>query len=230
MSNDRNPTNSEGVLRRQSEYNAFIVWYGTPSNYRGLESSKLTKLGLREEYHELMSIKTHSEFAAKYDVNRDTLTDWKKRTHFNSDLKTFVDRTIFQNFYSRVATSFTLKTIESGDAARMMAWMKMFAGHIEKVETDININDSVNVESILDGADIMDIVTAKLVKSGRISKDRLKEIASEVEDVNFEELPSQQQYDFTTMSETTEKVEEIKVDEDIKSKLAKSLAKIKKRK
>lgn len=230
------PHNSERELKHKSEYNAFVTWYSIPAQFRGLPSDKLVQLGIDEVHHELMKIKTQVQFAEKYKLNRDTLTDWKKRSHFDNDLKNQVDRAIFQKFYTRIVHAFSMKTIEHGDAQRFTAWMKMFAGHTEMV--DVNINEEINVNGadVLEGQSIMDLVFARLKSSNRIkSQEQLDELESEIEDVSFVDLPSQNQYDFDKIqaehSKKAKEPEPKKVDSDnVKSKLAESLKKLQSKK
>ena len=50
-------------IHRQAEFLKFAIWYGTPRQFREIETQK--------------------EFAISIGVNQDTLTDWKRHPEFN---------------------------------------------------------------------------------------------------------------------------------------------------
>jgi|GEM_PF-2152458 len=67
-----NPKESEKdpIIIKKGDYRAFIKFYSLPSIYRQ------GKYGYR----------TEQDFAKKYNLCQDTLTDWKKRKEFNNDV------------------------------------------------------------------------------------------------------------------------------------------------
>lgn len=232
MNQGLTPTNPERELKKRNEYEAFVLWYSLPTNFRGLDDAQLKEMGVEEEHFDILKIKTQGEFAKKFRVGKDALTDWKKRSHFDKDIKNLVDKELFQKFYAKVMYAFTMQTIKYGDAQRFMTWMKMFAGHTEVVDVNINEEININGNSILEGQSIMDVVMARLKHSGRIENEsQMKEIASEIEDVKYEELPSQNQYDFDSIASkqtpnAPERVEDNIDTDQVKNKLAESLKKL----
>jgi len=215
-----NPNQSKVKIRKINEYKAFVMWNSIPKIYRGLTKDELIKLGIEEQFHELLEIGTNSEFAKRFGLSNDTLTDWRKLPQFESDIVNTVDRSTFQEFYARIVREFTLKTIEYGDAQRFVIWMQKFAGHIERFQSSpIDAQDDKDVVLPDDGTNIMKLVLNDIANNRGITDEEMKSIMGEMDDeVVVEELPSQQQYDF-------DKIEKMHRDKAAAKKSAESLPK-----
>jgi len=75
MSDKQPPIKTENEPYKSSEYFKFIQWFALPMNER----------------EEIYGCKTQAQFAMKYDVHPDTLSDWKKRDDFDKRIQKIRD-------------------------------------------------------------------------------------------------------------------------------------------
>ncbi len=226
----KNPNESESTglvgIIKVHEYNSFVKWMSLPANMRGLDTKQLEELHMEDSDIELLSIKTHTEFAKRFGVSIDTLTDWKKKAAFQENMGDSVRKAIFEKFFARVAYAFTNQTIRHGDAARVQAWMQLFAG---EPQGEITIETKITGANELTPDEIANMVSIRLKRTRGID-------VIPVEDVEHEEmLPSEQEYDFEKIEKQHRDNGEVEVkdtngtaDDESKAKLRAALSKVNK--
>ena len=65
---------------REREYQLFLIWQILPQEVRELGIAYLDQEGITDQHiRELAGIKTQKEFAQKYGLHQNTITEWKKR-------------------------------------------------------------------------------------------------------------------------------------------------------
>jgi hypothetical protein len=73
------PKQSEFQPVKEEEYELFLIWRTMSRPMKELGIPYLDQLGINDEkIRELAGIRNQNEFAAKYNLSIDTLTDWKK--------------------------------------------------------------------------------------------------------------------------------------------------------
>lgn len=80
----RNPkkTESEVVFNpyKGQEYRMFLIWRSLPVTLRGISEEDAESRGVKDpEIMELIQLRTMGDFAERFGISRDTLTDWKNK-------------------------------------------------------------------------------------------------------------------------------------------------------
>lgn len=130
----------------QETFAKYVAWKTMPSLLRRPPKNKdgttpdmeefAASLGIDDpEQTALLMIRTQSEFAEKYDIHPDTLTDWnakvKERDLF-ADLREFA-----LPLHKNVMLSLYNKTIRGGLPEHYALWFKVFAQWSEKMQIDL---------------------------------------------------------------------------------------------
>jgi hypothetical protein len=134
-------------LKRKKEFEIFARWLAISPLLKFLTEKELAKIGVDDpEEMKLLKIKTQEEFAKKFKLNVDTLTDWKKK----KNLWELVDELKKQWGKSKtpsVLTGFYRKAVSEGDAARVKLWLQYFEDWIPEEKTKLGFGDE-KVESV----------------------------------------------------------------------------------
>ncbi len=132
----------ESEIQRIKEFETFAEWLALSPLLKLLSEEQLTKIGVDDPREiELLKIKTQTEFAKKFKLSIDTLTDWKKR----SELWELVDKYL-EDWGAKKTPSVILglyrKAVSEGDAPRVKLWLEYFKKFKEtsKVEHGGKIN------------------------------------------------------------------------------------------
>lgn len=80
----RSPKKSETVVEfnpyKGQEYRLFIIWRTLPVTLRGISGEDAENRGIKDpELIELLQLRTMGDFAERFGISRDTLTDWKQK-------------------------------------------------------------------------------------------------------------------------------------------------------
>lgn len=105
-------------LRYQAEYNEFIAWIALPEEFR--------------------SPKNQGEFAQKFGVCQDTLSDWKKIGGFWDEVKAERQRWGKERT-PNVILGLYRKAVKEGNAAEAKLWLQYIEGWAEKKDIEAAI-------------------------------------------------------------------------------------------
>ncbi len=131
------PTNSEKVPDikpyKKKIFDMYVTWYCIPLLTKNMSEAMRTDFGWNNDEitKELMSIRTKSAFAEKYNVDMNTLKDWEETAVFKDEFKN--TKRWLSKATPRVLMSLTTQAIRSGKAPEVMAWMKIVNDFTEKV-------------------------------------------------------------------------------------------------
>lgn len=149
------------------EYRLFLIWRSLPMEIKVGGRPYLEKAGVDDE--DLMALaecRTQSQFAEKFGVSIDTLTDWKNKTvppeyeavdwrHWAKQLTTSVVALLFEGIQ------------KDKDAPRIKLWLQAVDGYVEQS----NINGNVSVETLNGVRGIVDTLNQKAIASDDASAD-----------------------------------------------------------
>ncbi|XOB46640.1 MAG: hypothetical protein ACKKMV_00435 [Candidatus Nealsonbacteria bacterium] len=107
-------TPKKRALKRPDIYKKFVVWMSVFE-------------GIREP-------KTQEEFAKKFGVSKDTLTDWKKRDDFWNAVET-EGKKWGREKTTNIMNKFYATIMQKGESANFRLWFQYFLNWEEKRET-----------------------------------------------------------------------------------------------
>lgn len=140
--------NAKVRLRRYREFETYAKWFSLSPVLRLLSEDQLNKLGIDSpEELELLKIKNQREFARKFKIGEDVLSEWKQR----EDFWQLVDKLKKQWGKSKtpsVLVGFFKKAVSEADAARVKLWLEYFEDWKTKSEIDINQETKIEEKSI----------------------------------------------------------------------------------
>jgi len=194
------PTNP----RDMGAYMSLLKWKSLPSHLLAMGEDKLRGLGFDEMTIDLMSITTQREFADKHGLGEDTISHWTKMERFQKDLTAEIKSSVYNTYQAAMAHGFTMKALKYGDSRRVELWYKMFGDLVDEEASTI-VNGNVTINQVADHDNIRQLVLSKVAqKTGKPITELMSQIMigqngkgnGHVEDVEFQELPSNKQYDF----------------------------------
>lgn len=122
---------------KETEFRLYVLWKNLP---REISQGMWEKLGVSDdEILKLAGIKSQRDFAARFDLSEDTLTDWNKAIregNIDKDLLLLDWRYWAKQSTNAVVASLLRNIIKQGDAARFTAWMK----YVEQVDDKSTVN------------------------------------------------------------------------------------------
>jgi len=130
---DGKPRNER--INKEQVFNVYVVWKSLPARWgsegeRGLDLLGITK---DESVRGLLPIRTQTEFAGKFKVNKDTLTIWNKK--IEDDKSLYDERKKWgQKIMGNVIGAVYRKCLVEGDANRAKFLAQYFGEYIEKTE------------------------------------------------------------------------------------------------
>lgn len=131
-----NPNKSEWQPIKEREYRLYLLWRSMPVKMLKLGESYLKKIGIEDnDIKELVGIKYNQDFAKKFGLSLDTLTDW----HQKPVPPEYKD--IDWRIWARQLTANVIGHLYEGiekekDAARIKLWLQAVENYVE--ETKIN--------------------------------------------------------------------------------------------
>lgn len=132
--------------KKEKEFKLYVLWKSLPPLLRNeLEKKpdlwKQTGFGENPIIEELLKIKTQGEFAIKFEVSPDTVSDWNK---------TIMHRDLLGDYrqWAKMLTSNLLmamyhKGIKYGDPHRIELWLKSIHGWTEKQQVEVEAGQSL---------------------------------------------------------------------------------------
>lgn len=115
-------------------FDLYVKWKALPSIYRGASAETLEKIGIDEPtVFELLSIKTQAQFAAQYDVDIGTLTDWNKRIDKENLLEPFRS-SAFRKIVRNVFFSLAIKQAKEPTSAGTRLLAELSYGKYRPIE------------------------------------------------------------------------------------------------
>ena len=162
----RIPKNSESepVFNpyKGQEYRLFLIWRSLPMEIKIGGRPYLEKAGIDDD--DLMALadcRTQTQFAEKFGISIDTLTDWK-----NKPVPPEYEAIDWRTWAKQLTTSVVALLFEGiqkdKDAARIKLWLQAVDGYVE----ESNINSNVSVETLNGVRNLVDKMnTAKVATS-----------------------------------------------------------------
>lgn len=162
----RIPKNSEPEVvfnpYKGQEYRLFLIWRSLPMEIKIGGRPYLEKAGIDDD--DLMALaecRTQSQFAEKFGLSIDTLTDWK-----NKPVPPEYEAIDWRTWAKQLTTSVVALLFEGiqkdKDAARIKLWLQAVDGYVE----ESNINSNVSVETLNGVRNLVDRMnTAKVATS-----------------------------------------------------------------
>jgi len=123
------PKNAKSKPSKDREFQTYIVWRSLPSFLIGKPKKLLAKFGITDPVaKEVLSIKTQSEFAKKYDIkDLGTLTDWNKRIEKDNLLIQVSRRWTMERLPDLVEALYQ-RILKTGDAKEARLWAEFIEG------------------------------------------------------------------------------------------------------
>lgn len=103
---------------REKEYKLYLLWRSLPP-LRNLDLKSFSQTEI-----ELLSIKSQKEFAARYSLSEDILSDWNKLT-ITIEYRIFDWKFWAQRLTKNIIGALYREGIIYGDAARVKLWMEI---------------------------------------------------------------------------------------------------------
>lgn len=144
------------------EYRLFLIWRSLPMEIKKGGRPYLEAAGIDDDdLLALADCKTQSQFAEKFGLSIDTLTDWK-----NKPVPPEYEAIDWRTWAKQLTTSVVALLFEGiqkdKDAPRIKLWLQAVDGYVE----ESNINSNVSVETLNGVRNLVDKMnTAKVATS-----------------------------------------------------------------
>lgn len=156
----RIPKKSESVEvfnpYKGQEYRLFLIWRSLPVTLRGISGEDAEDRGVKDpELLELIQCKTQGDFAKRFGISIDTLTDWKKK-EVPDEYKVIDWRYWAKEFTSEVVHHLLESIREKKKADSIKLWLQTVDGFVE--ETAVNNKATDALDAV---AELIDSVNRK---------------------------------------------------------------------
>ena len=138
----REKKKGKSPLKREA-FEAYIIWSSIPFALKRLKPLQLEGLGIDtddELLSKLINIKTKTQFAEEFNIDRTILFDWEKRSDFQKRVEKLNRKNNVLRYKKDIDFHFTQKTIKEADAQRVKLWKQLYEGWTEKLRSDIDLN------------------------------------------------------------------------------------------
>lgn len=138
------------------EYRLFLIWQSLPVTLRGISGEDAESRGVKDpEIIELIQCRTMSDFARRFGISNDTLTDWKKQP-VPEDLQAIDWRYWAREFTPEVVHHLLEGIREKKKADAIKLWFQTVDGFVE--ETAVNNKATDALDAV---AELIDSVNRK---------------------------------------------------------------------
>jgi len=141
--NHKRKGNPGGKFKNR-EFSIYILWNSLPSIFKGETEENLKKAGFSDPLTlELLALRTQGDFARKFGIGQDTLSDWNKREDLIKELDKVRGKWA-QKLTSNVIAALYRKILKEGDASRAKLWLQYIENWSERLSLEntggVNIN------------------------------------------------------------------------------------------
>jgi hypothetical protein len=156
----RIPKKSESVVEfnpyKGQEYRLFLIWRSLPVTLRGISGDDAEDRGVKDpELLELIQCKTQGDFAKRFGISIDTLTDWKKKD-VPEEFQMIDWRHWAREFTPEVVHHLLESIREKKKADSIKLWLQTVDGFVEETNVNNRANDALDAV-----ADLIDSVNRK---------------------------------------------------------------------
>lgn len=151
-------TESEPVFNpyKGQEYRLFLIWRTLPVTLRGISVDDAESRGVKDpELLELIQLRTLGDFAQRFGIHRDTLTDWKAKP-IPEEMQTYDWRYWAREFTPEVVHHLLEGIREKKKADAIKLWFQTVDGFVE--ETAVNNKATDALDAV---AELIDSVNRK---------------------------------------------------------------------
>ena len=120
------------------EYDAYLIWYNLPIIIKRLafknkiEEIKALGFDINDPLIKiLVNIKTKTDFAIKFKLERKTLNRWEETKEFKEKSDERINDMVIKH-KKDIDFNFTIKTMKEADAKRVKLWKQLYEGWEEK--------------------------------------------------------------------------------------------------
>ena len=145
--NRKNVKNCEIKPFKEQLYRLFLIWKNLPSFLLGMDEEKMRSYGFNEEMMELLKIKNHIQFAEKYNLHINTLTNWA-HAPIPKEFKDIDWKIWAKKGTKNVIGALYRKVLIEADASRVKLWLQVVEDWVEKSEQDVK---PISPMVVLDG-------------------------------------------------------------------------------
>jgi hypothetical protein len=138
------------------EYRLFLIWRSLPVTLRGISEEDAENRGVKDpEIIELIQLRTLGDFAERFGISRDTLTDWKNKPV--PDEFVMIDWRYWAREFTPEVVHHLLEGIrEKKKADAIKLWFQTVDGFVE--ETSVNNKATDALDAV---AELIDSVNRK---------------------------------------------------------------------
>lgn len=138
------------------EYRLFLTWRTLPVTLRGISGEDAELRGIKDpELLELIQLKTHGDFATRFQISMNTLTEWKKQP-VPDEFKMIDWRYWAKEFTSEVVHHLLESIREKKKADSIKLWLQTVDGFVEETSVNNKANDALDAV-----AELIDSVNRK---------------------------------------------------------------------
>lgn len=138
------------------EYRMFLIWRSLPVTLRGISEEQAEERGVKDpEIVELIQLKTQSDFAERFQISMNTLTEWKRQAV--PDEYQMIDWRYWAREFTPEVVHHLLEGIrEKKKADSIKLWFQTVDGFVE--ETAVNNKSTEALDAV---SELIDAVTMK---------------------------------------------------------------------
>jgi hypothetical protein len=152
----KSETEAEFNPYKGHEYRLFLIWRSLPVTLRGISEDDAESRGVKDpEIMELIQLRTLGDFAKRFGISPDTLTDWKKK-EVPAEYQMIDWRYWAREFTPEVVHHLLEGIREKKKADAIKLWFQTVDGFVE--ETAVNNKATDALDAV---ADLIDSVNRK---------------------------------------------------------------------
>jgi len=126
------------------EYRLFLIWRSLPVTLRGISGEQAEEKGVNDpELIELIQCRTQNDFAKRFGISIDTLTDWKKK-EVPAEFKVIDWRYWAKEFTPEVVNHLLEGIRKNQKADAIKLWLQTVDGFVEETNVNNRANDALD--------------------------------------------------------------------------------------